>query len=270
MQKISSYLYPNRINVVADLDLLPVRWNIVYQNLIKIYSNIDNVLTIDIKNSDQKRIDISDMTLKMSITDTNNVAVATVDVTPSNKIGLATVNITSELLENLEPQFLNFSIYRENDDNTKTIFYADTQFGAVGKMEFRKSAIDEVEVVRYITRFHSRKNDYIQPSITTTFSDAVEITQQNFLKAPENETVSFEFKLNSLAATATIQFTKDPVVSTGTGWFDIETFDIESTTASITKTYTFPTYNRELTWARVTYNRSPNNDGSIDKVIVRL
>jgi hypothetical protein len=270
MQKISSYLYPNRINVVANLDLFPVRWNIVYQNIIKIYTNIDNVLTIDVKNSDQKRIDISDMTLKMSITDVNNAAVATVDLVPSQQTGLATVNITSELVENLQPQFLNFTIYRENEDQTKTIFYADTQFGAVGKIELLRSAIDDIELVRYITRFNSRMNDYIQPSKTTTFSDAVELTQRNFLKAPEDESVSFEFKTISLEAIATVQFTKDPVISSGTDWIDIETFDIATTTSSFTKTYQFPVYNRELTWARVIYDRSPNNQGSIDKIIVRL
>ena len=88
MQKISSYLYPNRINVVADVALFPVRWNIVYQNRIKIYQGVDNVLTLDVKNSDQKRIDISEMTLKMSITDTLGRDLTTVNVTPSASSGL--------------------------------------------------------------------------------------------------------------------------------------------------------------------------------------
>jgi len=73
MQKISSYLYPNRINVVADLALFSTRWNIVYQNRVKIYQGVDNVLTIDVKNSDQKRIDISEMDLHMIVTDTNGL-----------------------------------------------------------------------------------------------------------------------------------------------------------------------------------------------------
>ena len=62
MQKISSYLYPNRIEVIAnvalDPDTCPVEWKIVYQKPIKIYKGVDNVIELEVKNSDQKRIDL--------------------------------------------------------------------------------------------------------------------------------------------------------------------------------------------------------------------
>lgn len=270
MQKISSYLYPNRINVIASMDLFPVRWNIVYQNRIKIYKNVDNVLTIDVKNSDQKRIDITDMTLKMSITDINNSAVAVVDIIPSDKTGLATATVTADSITHVSPQFLNFTIYKENPDETKTIFYADVQFGAIGQMEIVSSALSEESPPRFISIFDTRTNDSINVIRATTYSEAVEITQNNFLKAAASDTVSFELLVKALAAEVTIQFTKNRVISIGTTWEDIETFTVEPSTTAVTKIYTFPTYNRELTWARLVYYRAENNTGKIDKVIVRL
>ena len=56
MQKISCYLYPNRINVVADVALFPVRWNIVYQNRVKIYQGVTlGALSVDKNLQNKKR-----------------------------------------------------------------------------------------------------------------------------------------------------------------------------------------------------------------------
>ena len=58
MQKISSYLYPNRIQLLANLASFNVEYTNVYQRTIKIYKGVDNVLEFDIKNADQKRLDL--------------------------------------------------------------------------------------------------------------------------------------------------------------------------------------------------------------------
>ena len=42
MQKISTYLYPNRIELLADLAGFTVEYTNVYQRNIKIYAGIDN------------------------------------------------------------------------------------------------------------------------------------------------------------------------------------------------------------------------------------
>jgi len=58
MQKIQSYLYPNRVILLADLAGFTVENTIVYARTIKIYNGIDNVIQFDIQNADQKRIDL--------------------------------------------------------------------------------------------------------------------------------------------------------------------------------------------------------------------
>ncbi len=69
MQKISSYLYPNRILLTTDLAVHPTEYRIVYQRKFKIYKGLDNELLLDIKNADQKRIDVSNKTIKVVIMD---------------------------------------------------------------------------------------------------------------------------------------------------------------------------------------------------------
>ena len=59
MQKIQSYLYPNRIILLADLAGSTVENTIVYAKTVKIYNGIDNTIQFDIQNADQKRIDLS-------------------------------------------------------------------------------------------------------------------------------------------------------------------------------------------------------------------
>lgn len=273
MQKISSYLYPNRINVVADIAVFPVRWNIVYQNRVKIYQGVDNVLTIDVKNAEQKRIDISDMQLEMCITDINNRLLTTASLIATTTTGLATVTVPASSLASTSPQFLNFAIYRINEDQTKTLLYADTQFSAQGNMVLIGNAIPTATPARYITRWLSKTNDSVPPPwITTWYSDAVEITQPNFLQDPAFDSVDFTFLFTSLAGTVTVEFTKDPVISSSTTWETIDSFAVSSSTTGITKTYSAAqgTYSREWTWARVRYERETANTGHIDKVTVQL
>lgn len=274
MQKISSYLYPNRINVVADVALFPTRWNIVYQNRVKIYQGVDNVLTIDVKNSDQKRIDISEMDLRMIVTDVNGLLVSDVEVTAGATTGLALATIAETDLENLSPQFLQFSIYRVNEDLTKTILYADTQFGAKGNMELVGNIMNLDTPPRYITRFAAITDPTVlgmPPYTIRYYSDAAEITQPNLVRDPADDSVGFVFDLLGLEGEVVVQVTKDPVISSATAWTTIETFSVTSSTNNISKTYsTLNGYSRELTWTRVYYTPVTNNTGKIDRVTITL
>jgi hypothetical protein len=58
MQKVQSYLYPNRVILIADLAGFTVENTIVYAKTVKIYKGIDNVIQFDIQNADQKRLDL--------------------------------------------------------------------------------------------------------------------------------------------------------------------------------------------------------------------
>ena len=71
MQKIQSYLYPNRVRLLADLAGFTTENKVVYARTIKLFNGIDNVIEFDIQNADQKRIDLSELTeLKLTLMDT--------------------------------------------------------------------------------------------------------------------------------------------------------------------------------------------------------
>jgi hypothetical protein len=265
MQKISSYLYPNRINLVADVSNTRVlggwehitRWNIVYQNKVKIYQGIDNVLTLDVKNNEQKRIDISEMNLKMAVTDVHKKELVIADIIARETLGLADVTISADLLSVVDPQFLMFTIYNEvvNEDETvtRTVMYADTQFGANGNMELVGSAVPIETPVRVIRQFNPITNDRAQPYVVTDFSEAVQIRKPNQLTAADTESVFFDFDFNKSNAQVTIQFTEESVISTATIWTDILAFGVFPGDVTATKEIEYPVYNRNIQWARIKF-----------------
>ena len=61
MQKISSYLYPNRVRLLANLAGFNVEYTSVYQRTINLFKGIDNVVEFDIINADQKRVDLTEI-----------------------------------------------------------------------------------------------------------------------------------------------------------------------------------------------------------------
>ena len=143
MQKISSYLYPNRITLLADLASFNVEFTSVYQRHLKIYNGIDNTIEFDIKNADQKRIDLTTVSLlELNVMDASGNALPNrpYTVTPTALKGIATVTIPQEDLVDLTEQYLKYSVTCINNGKD-TILYADTRFGAVGTIELVGNAM---------------------------------------------------------------------------------------------------------------------------------
>jgi len=164
MQKISSYLYPNRIQTIADVvadSAYPVEWKIVYQRPIRIYKGVDNVLEFDVKNSDQKRIELvtspTITNIKLNVMDAANNALpnSPYTVTASTTIkGIAVVTIPKEDVEGLDAQYLKFSLTaRKGADDI--VLYADTKFGAAGTLELAGGVVPEVRPARHYKDFRS-------------------------------------------------------------------------------------------------------------------
>jgi hypothetical protein len=137
MQKLSTYLYPNRIELLADLIGFSVEYTNVYQRTIKIYNGIDNTIEFDIKNADQKRIDLTTLSiLELNIMDASGAGLpnSPYAITPAAIKGIASVIIPQEDLTTLDPQFLKYSVSAVKAGND-VMLYCDSQFGAVGTME---------------------------------------------------------------------------------------------------------------------------------------
>ena len=188
MQKISSYLYSNRIELLADLATFNVEYTNVYQRIIKIYNGIDNVIEFDIKNADQKRIDLSTLSyLQLNLMDSSGNALPgspyPVDPIPAMR-GIATVVIPKEDLDCLTSQFFRYSVTAVKNGQD-VLLYGDTRFGAVGKMELVGSAVPTIRAPRVYDTFTAEIDlqgvpIFHSPAIPARFYEAVPTTSLDF------------------------------------------------------------------------------------------
>ena len=138
MHHISCYLYDNKIQVLLlDEDpTLKTRDRVVYSRTVKIYDNIDNVITIAFRNSDQKPANIAGKTFTFGVTaDTGNASVWTTPVTISN-VATATgqVIISQAAVANLTQEYYNYTI-SYTLDNLTLPGYTDDNWGAAGQLQ---------------------------------------------------------------------------------------------------------------------------------------
>lgn len=187
MQKISSYLYPNRIELLADLATFTVEYVNVYQRTIKIHKGINNTIEFDIKNADQKRIDLTALTdIKLHVMDAGGKALPNSPYTLalSSVKGIATVTISKADLADLDSQFLKYSVSCVASGN-ETLLYADSRFGAVGTIDLVGDAMPVVRKDRVYDTFTAEIDLKGQPiyhssAIPAKFYEAVPTEQLSF------------------------------------------------------------------------------------------
>jgi len=164
MQRISVYLYPNRITVISNLDESSANnteWRIVYQRNVKIYKGIDNIIEIELKNNDQKRVEIGMGSLKLTLMDQYHNLINTytaISLEDSTQVGLAKITIPAIDLEDLDPQFLKFAVTRVDVNFEESLTYSDSQFGAMGTIELKPLFKASTQTVTKYNRFTQETN----------------------------------------------------------------------------------------------------------------
>lgn len=270
MQKISCYLYSNRIPVIFDSAAITAEWRIVYQRTIKIYKGLDNVIEFEFKNSDQKRQVITGSTFKFTLMDQFRQEVFQTTLNTNTGItGVATVTIPSSDLAHLEHQLMTFSLYKENENGTNTPVYSDTYYGSGGAVDFIDNVmpkalspivIDTFLDVDLIETYPLEYNKFV--------SEVADISPRNTIE--ENASITVEFRLNGLEADVTVQVTEDFIADAQTNWIDLDQFSVTPSQDLLSNTYNLAQYSNNLKWLRVRYNRSLTNTGTFDKILVRL
>ena len=116
MQLTYRYLATNKSVLIADLTNNITEYRPVYQRNMTVYRGIDNVLTFEIKNPDQKPVSIlNTYTPKFVMFDENNKMIVERDgtiketSTPSFK-GQFTVTVTENDLLNVQGQFCSYNV----------------------------------------------------------------------------------------------------------------------------------------------------------------
>lgn len=268
MQKISSYLYPNRITVAVDLASYLTEWKIVYQRRIKLYQGVNNVVEFDFKNTQQRRVDISGYTIKCIIFDQNDIEISTVSVVPSSNTGLATMSILANDIDALTPQFLRYAVYIDSGNGVFRPVYVDTQFGLSGTMELLKGIVPSSGRRITIDTFLYAFDDSTLPVVTKRYySEAAEVKPLN--DTGISNTLELAFELSALDGEIQVQISNKDVVNNSTSWDTIETFSVTSSTSTISKSYAEGVdYQISPTWLRIKYIPTAGNTGTVDKVTV--
>jgi hypothetical protein len=228
MQKISSYLYPNRIELLADLAGFTTEYTNVYQRIVKIYKGVDNVIELDVKNADQKRINIAtsidNMRVNLMDASGNEIGIYEVNVYPQDgvKKGLAYFTINADSLSGLSHQFLTYSVTHTVNGNPQ-VLYGDTRFGAVGTIELVGNAMPTSRTDRVYNTFTAEIDLNGHP---TYHSSAIPAT---FYEAVKTETLSFDVALKGFTGSVWLEATKQSTLNTeawkGADYVDSYTFE---------------------------------------------
>ena len=150
MQTVTSYYYDNIVNVQFDIGDtclipdIPQRNRVVYTRPIQIYQGVSNVLKIEIKNSDQKPIDVTGHRLVFNIVDdyvyANATTVLSANVEPLDySIGTGYVVLPAADLTQLYREQYLYNIKIETCWGN-VASYVDDNYGAAGQLHISNSA----------------------------------------------------------------------------------------------------------------------------------
>jgi len=283
MQKVQSYLYPNRVILIADLAGFTVENTIVYAKTVKMYQGVDNVIQFDIQNADQKRLDLITSPLvnniSMNVMDMSGKALANspYDVTPSTTVkGIGIVTIPEADLADLASQNLQYSVTAIDKDGNTIPLYCDSRFGALGT----------IQVVGYAT-------PKTRPSVTydefvgeinfmgnvINHSPAIPC---KFYEAEPTQGIDFNIYLSNFIGTVYVEATEDMTVSVSS-FINAPRLQSFTCTTPTTTTLTFSNVSVASTGGSYNYMRvswlypdvwqyggqdPTNRYGSVTKVVV--
>ncbi len=138
MQLLTQYLYRQKVpcQIVELLDTNR-RTVSVYNRNIKAYRGVANKLLIEVKNQDQKAINISDRTIKLNILnpETNSVYSTTTATIHNASKGQALVTLDDNDLLDLPATYYNYTVAVTSGEGIDEIAYADDNYGVRGTLE---------------------------------------------------------------------------------------------------------------------------------------
>ena len=258
MQLTPRYLVNNKTNLVADLATgITTEYRKVYEKNLQIYRGIDNVLTFEIKNNDQKPISILNTYTpkfvaydesKTQILDKTGTIIET--TTPSYK-GQFTVTITENELLDVKDQYMSYAVYLIKDsDSSKVVTYSNAHFQMTGTIEVHSSA------------FPGPKDSYSVSTFTESDTDTFVSEKVQADPALNGNTALHTVAVygsSDFDGTVTIQGSLEN--QNPTNWVDI--------TSSAMSNPTEPKYmnfNGVFSFLRTKYTKTA---GTIDKVLIR-
>lgn len=169
MQILPIYLYPNTLDVILDLDPTVRGANqVMYQHDLKIQKGIKNQVRIQFKNSDQKKVSISNtQTFVFSMFDAVNQRLLiekpleVLEESTGTK-GIALLTLTESDTIDIPKSSYRFSVKLLESDGSYLPTYADTYYGVTGVVKLEEDAYPVLQPSQEITSFQIFYNDNIR------------------------------------------------------------------------------------------------------------
>ena len=261
MQLTPRYLSTNKAIIIADLANNITEFKPVYQRKLQVYKGIDNLLTFEIKNPDQKPLSIlNTYTPKFVAFDENNNLVIEHDgnvletSTPSRK-GQFEINVTENDLLDLKSQYLTYNIYLiKTADLTKVLTYANTHYNAKGNIFVSAEA------------FPGPSTTYTIKTFTETDYDSDVFVSESITADPAkngNEALhSAAFYTTDFEGEVFIEATLENQVSGATRWGQVATLNLDNPTEP-----QYVNFNGVFSHLRARYQNQIS--GTIDQVLIK-
>jgi hypothetical protein len=155
MQRTNAYYYPNRVDVLADINPnLTTRNKIVYARTIKFNRGINNTVVFYLKDSDQKPVDLLGFTAYMSVIDDddNSIFLETEGTAVNAQKGIFSVTVDSNDLDLFEKEFYNYALKLVQDDNGDEYpVYTDDFFTVRGQLQVLDGYLPSFRPSRQLT-----------------------------------------------------------------------------------------------------------------------
>ena len=169
MQILPVYLYANKLDIILDLDATVRGVNqIMYQRDLKIQKGIKNQVRIQFKNSDQKRVSISNtQTFVFSMFDVVSQRLLiekeleVLDETTSTK-GMALLTLNESDTLDLDRSSYQYSVKLMDTDGSYTPAYSNTYYGMAGTLHLSNDVYPILQDSNSVDSFNITYNDDIQ------------------------------------------------------------------------------------------------------------
>lgn len=268
MQLISSYLYPNKIDVFTNsIDVWKAeRYRKVYQRNLKVYRGVDNRIDIQVKNLDQKPYDITGFSILINVVEkeTQELLLQKECETKSLSQGRIYVNLSADDLLTINPGHYQYSLIKETRSNvdstdytvsSREILYLDSQYGSAGTIQVYPNVYSEPKPSIIIKEFREDVDqDLNTPPIF--YSSIIDAKPQLSTEATVH---TFRFYMTDYNGEVVIQGSQSEGANPHL-WEDIITYDV---TASDLQ---YATITGKYYWLRVKH--TPGKVTSIAEFVV--
>ena len=242
MQFNPVYLYSNKIDVFTEQSATwtTERYRKVYNRNLKIYKSVDNRIDIQVRNSDQKTMNITGSTLvfNLVVRDTQDLVFQKDFSSQDLATGKVTVSLTEDELYDLDPGFYQYSIVKEIRETinasehrvtSKLPLYVDSQYGVLANLEILGDVEGTVSQSQIIREF-----ELVDPTVSGETSPPPyflsSIIDANLNRSTADDLHTFQFYFDGYQGTVTIQGNLDSQGATPreTTWSDVLTFEPDS------------------------------------------